>query len=116
MRVVSTKLKMLDTFSENEYFSVIEKWLSAAGPCKAVAEQLKCCEDKNSAHLEADYCKADTSRIEKDGKVYTLFKIEQVFHEQTWTTEIILECAPGGKVVYFHIDCSRDATDRKSVV
>ena len=110
MRVVSTKLKMLDTFSENEYFSVIEKWLSAAGPCKAVAEQLKCCEDKNSAHLEADYCKADTSRIEKDGKVYTLFKIEQVFHEQTWTTEIILECAPGGKVVYFHIDCSRDAT------
>lgn len=110
MRVVSTKLKMLDTFSENEYFSVIEKWLSAAGPCKAMAEQLKCCEDKNSAHLEADYCKADTSRIEKDGKVYTLFKIEQVFHEQTWTTEIILECAPGGKVVYFHIDCSRDAT------
>lgn len=110
MRVVSTKLKMLDTFSENEYFSVIEKWLSAAGPCKAVAEQLKGCEDKKSVHLEADYCTADTSRIEKDGKVYTLFKIAQVFHEQTWTTEIILECSPGGKVVYFHIDCSRDAT------
>ena len=109
MRVVSTKLKMVDTFSESDYFSIIEKWLSAAGPCKAVADQLKVCADKNAVHLEAEYCIADTSRIKKGGRVYNLFKIAQVFHEQTWTTEIIFDCDPGGKVVYFHIDCSRDA-------
>lgn len=75
MRVVSTKLKMVDTFSESDYFSIIEKWLSAAGPCKSVADQLKAFADKNAVHLEAEYCIADTSRIEKDGRVYTLFKI-----------------------------------------
>ena len=110
MRVVSTRLKMVDAFSESDYFTIIEKWLSTAGQCKAVAEQLKACADKKAVHLEAEYCTADTSSIEKDGRVYNLFKIAQVFHEQTWTTEIILECAPRGKVVYFHIDCSRDAT------
>lgn len=110
MRVVSTKLRMVDTFSESDYFNIIKKWLTEAGPCKAVAEQLEACAEKIGVHLVADYCTADTSHIEKDGKVYTLFKIAQVFHEQTWTTETILECSPGGKVVYFHIDCSRDAT------
>lgn len=47
MRVVSTKLKMVDAFSESDYFTIIEKWLSTAGPCKAVAEQLKACADKS---------------------------------------------------------------------
>ena len=73
---------MGDSFSESEYFNIINKWLTEAGPCKAVAEQLEACADKIGVHLEAEYCTADTSRIEKDGKVYTLFKIAQVFHEQ----------------------------------
>ena len=110
MRVVSTKFKMVDAFSENEFFALIEKWLQAAGPCKMVAEQLEACAEKIGVHLEAEYCMADTFRIEKESKVFTLFKIAQVFHEQTWITEIILECSPVGKIVYFHIDCSRDAT------
>ena len=110
MRVVSTKVRMVDAFSESEFFELIGKWLEKAGPCKAVAEQLNACAEKVGVHLVAEYCTADTFRIEKDGKVFTLFKIAQVFHEQTWTTEIILECVPGGKTVYFHIDCSRDAT------
>ena len=74
MRVVSTKVKMVDSFSESEYFNIINKWLTEAGPCKAVAEQLEACADKIGVHLEAEYCTADTSRIEKDGKVYTLFR------------------------------------------
>ena len=41
MRVVSTKVKMVDSFSESEYFNIINKWLTEAGPCKAVAEQLE---------------------------------------------------------------------------
>lgn len=110
MRVVSTKFKMVDTFSESDYFIIIKKWLSTAGPCKMVAEQLDNCVEIIGVHFEAEYCSADTSRIEKDGKVFTLFKIAQVFHEQTWTTEIILESSPGGQTVYFHVDCSRDAT------
>ena len=110
MRVVSTKFKMVDAFYENEFFALIEKWLQAAGPCKMVAEQLEACAEKIGVHLEAEYCMADTFRIEKESKVFTLFKIAQVFHEQTWIMEIILECSPVGKIVYFHIDCSRDAT------
>ena len=99
MRVVSTKVRMVDAFSESEFFELIGKWLEKAGPCKAVAEQLNACAEKVGVHLVAEYCTADTFRIEKDGKVFTLFKIAQVFHEQTWTTEIILECVPGGKTV-----------------
>ena len=36
--------------------------------------------------------------------------MEQLFHEQTWITEVIFKCAFDAKEVYFHIDCSRDVT------
>lgn len=110
MRVVSTKLKMVDAFTEVEFFGTINKWLKNAGPCKAVAEQLEACEEKVGVHLEAEYCIADTFRIEKEKATFTLFKLEQLFHQQTWTTEIILISSGGANEVFFHIDCSRDAT------
>lgn len=110
MRVVSTKLKMVDTFTEKEFFGVIDQWLKNSGPCKAVAERLEACEEKIGVHLEAEYCIADTFRIEKEEATFTLFKIEQEFHEQTWITEVILKRSLGANEVFFHIDCSRDVT------
>ncbi len=110
MRVVSTKLKMVDAFTEAEFFGTINQWMKNAGPCKAVAEQLEACEEKVGVHLEAEYCIADTFRIVKEEATFTLFKLEQEFHQQTWTNEVILKSAGGVKEVFFHIDCSRDAT------
>lgn len=110
MRVVSTKLKMVDAFTENEFFATIINWLKNAGPCKAVAEQLEASEEKIGVHLEAEYCIADTFRIVKDEVAFTLFKLEQEFHQQTWTNEVILKNGGGTNEVFFHIDCSRDAT------
>lgn len=37
-------------------------------------------------------------------------QIGTCFHEQTWTTEVIFQEALASKTVFFHIDCSRDAT------
>lgn len=110
MRVVSTKLKMVDAFSEAEFFATICQWMKNAGPCKAVAEQLEAAEEKVGVHLEAEYCIADTFRIVKEEATFTLFKLEQEFHQQTWTNEVILKSAGGVNEVFFHIDCSRDAT------
>ena len=110
MRVVSTKLKMVDAFTEAEFFGTINQWMKNAGPCKAVAEQLEACEEKVGVHLEAEYCIADTFQIEKEDSTFTLFKLEQEFHQQTWTNEVILKSAGSEKEVFFHIDCSRDAT------
>ena len=91
MRVVSTKLKMVDAFTELEFFRTVNQWLKNAGPCKVVAEQLEACEEKVGVHLEAEYCIVDTFRIEKEEATFTLFKLEQLFHQQTWTTEVILK-------------------------
>ena len=110
MRVVSTKLKMVDAFTELEFFRTVNQWLKNAGPCKVVAEQLEACEEKVGVHLEAEYCIVDTFRIEKEEATFTLFKLEQLFHQQTWTTEVILKCSLGANEVFFHVDCSRDAT------
>ena len=79
MKVLSSKLKMQEAFSREVFFEIIVKWLKAAGPCKAVGEQLENCLDRREAHFEAEYCKADTFLVKKDGITLTLFKLEQVF-------------------------------------
>ena len=110
MRVLSTKLPMVDTFDENCFYAVIINWLKNAGPCKTIGIQFEACEDKSKACLENIYCKLETFTLGKDDCLFYLFKLEQVFHEQSWTTEVILQIEDTSKTVYFHIDCSRDAT------
>lgn len=110
MRILSTKLNLIESLTGDQFYGVIVRWLKAAGPCKPAGEAFENCEDKSKVHLTADYCTVDTLSIEKDDCAYRLFKLIHVFHEQTWTTEVILKTAAGAKTVYFHIDCSRDAT------
>ena len=110
MRVLSTKLPMVDTFDEKDFYGVIVNWLKNAGPCKTIGINFEAYEDKSKACLEDTYCKLETFVSEKDDCLFYLFKLEQVFHEQTWTTEVILQIKDTSKTVYFHIDCSRDAT------
>ncbi len=85
-------------------------WLKNAGPCKTIGIQFEACADKSKTCLEDTYCKLETFTSDKDDCLFYLFKLEQVFHEQTWTTEVILQIKDTSKTVYFHIDCSRDAT------
>lgn len=110
MRVLSTKLPMTDTFTEKEFYGVIIKWLKNAGPCKPIGEAFEICERKTTAHLNDTYCTIDTFVTKKEEVLFYLFKLEHVFHEQTWTTEVILKIDGARREVFFHIDCSRDAT------
>ena len=110
MRVLSTKLPMTDTFTEKELYGVIIKWLKNAGPCKPIGEAFEICDRKTTAHLNDTYCTIDTFVTKKEEVLFYLFKLEHVFHEQTWTTEVILKIEGARREVFFHIDCSRDAT------
>jgi hypothetical protein len=110
MRVLSTKLPMVDAFDEKVFYGVIVNWLKNAGPCKTIGINFEAYEDKSKACLEDTYCKLETFVSEKDNCLYYLFKLEQVFHEQTWTTEVILRNEDDSRTVFFHIDCSKDAT------
>ena len=110
MRVLSTKLPMTDSFNEKELYGVIIKWLKNAGPCKPIGEAFEICERKTTAHLKDTYCTIDTFVTKKEEALFYLFKLEHVFHEQTWTTEVILKIEGERREVFFHIDCSRDAT------
>ena len=110
MRVLSTKLPMTETFTEKELYGVIIKWLKNAGPCKPIGEAFETCDRKTTAHLNDTYCTIDTFVTKKEEVLFYLFKLEHVFHEQTWTTEVILKIEGARREVFFHIDCSRDAT------
>ena len=109
MRILSSKLSMCPTFTEKDFYRVIAKWLQAAGPCKSIGNMLATQNDPSNVNLETKYCKVDTFTAEKGTTVYYLFNLTHEFHEQTWDTEVIYECAEH-KTVYFHIDCSRDVT------
>lgn len=110
MRVLSTKLPMNDTFTEKDLYGVIIEWLKNSGPCKPIGEALELCERKTNAHLEDTYCTIDSFVSKQNNELYYLFKLEHIFHEQTWTTEIILKVEETKRDLFFHIDCTRDAT------
>lgn len=110
MRVLSTKLDMQNSFQPEVFYSIIEKWLKNAGPCKTIGEKLELSSQKANFHIQTEYCKADNYVFKKTDVTYTVFKIEQIFHEQTWYTEVILQDTHNLKTVYFHINCSRDLT------
>ncbi len=110
MRVLSTKLNLIESVTDSQFYETIIKWLKSAGPYKKVGEMFESCEDKNNVHFVADYCMLDTLNIENEAGIYNVVKLENIFHSQTWTTEIILAVTANEKVVYFHIDCSRDVT------
>lgn len=109
MRVLSTKLKMIERFSEQDFIEIVIKWLKNAGPCKAIGEQLERSETIYGRPFKAEYCDFQTQKILRDNTTYYMLKLEQEFHGQNWTTEIIY--ADGeNKTVYFHIDCSGDVS------
>lgn len=110
MRVLSTKLNLIDSLTDEQFYGIIIKWLKAAGPCKSAGDTFENSEDKANTHFQVDYCTVDTLSIEKDDCAYRLFRLIHVFHEQAWTTEVILKTTVEDKIVYFHIDCSRDAS------
>lgn len=110
MRVLSTKLDMQNSFQPEFFYSVIEKWLKNAGPCKAIGEKLELSSQKENFHTQTDYCKADNYIFARNDAKYTVFRLEQIFHEQTWYTEVILQDTHNLKTIYFHINCSRDLT------
>ena len=110
MRVLSTKLDMQNSFQPEVFYSIIEKWLKNAGPCKTIGEKLELSSQKENFHTQTDYCKADNYVFARNDAKYTVFRLEQIFHEQTWYTEVILQETNDLKTVYFHISCSRDLT------
>lgn len=110
MRVLSTKLDMQNSFRPEVFYSIIEKWLKNAGPCKTIGEKLELSSQKENFHTQTDYCKADNYVFARNDAKYTVFRLEQIFHEQTWYTEVILQDTHNLKTVYFHINCSRDLT------
>ena len=109
MRILSSKLIMTSSFTHEDFYRIIVKWLKESGPCKPVGEMLESVEDPSNANIEAKFCKVDTFTTERGASVYWLFNLTHEFHEQTWDTEVIYECGEQ-KTVYFHIDCSRDVT------
>ena len=110
MRVLSTKLSMVDNFSSELFYRIIVQWLQNAGPCRPIGDAFARCSSKEKVHLQEHYCTADTFTARRGDNCFYLFKLEHVFHEQTWTTEVIFQEALASKTVFFHIDCSRDAT------
>ena len=110
MRVLSAKLEMSDDFSVSDFFRIISKWLDNAGPCKIISERLKNSDEQTDFHEESEYCKADSYVFNKSNTVFNVFKLEQIFHEQTWDTEVILRGNNKGVIVYFHINCTHDLT------
>lgn len=50
MRVLSTKLDMQNSFQPEDFYSVIEKWLKNAGPCKTIGEKLELSSQKENFH------------------------------------------------------------------
>lgn len=109
MSILSTKLRMIERFNEHDFIDIVIKWLKNAGPCKPIGEQLEQDEKKYGQHFKAEYCDLRTQKILRDNTTYYMLKLEQEFHEQNWTTEIIY--ADGeNKTVYFHIDCSGDVS------
>ena len=110
MRVLSAKLDMQNCFNPEDFYSIIAKWLKNAGPCKTIGEKLELSSQKENFHTQTDYCKADNYIFARNDAKYTVFTLEQIFHEQTWYTEVILQDTRNLKTVYFHINCSRDLT------
>jgi len=110
MRVLSTKLPMVGSFTEKEMFSIIIEWLKKEGCCATIGEKFEQSEKKNDVCLQDGYYTLNTLVTEKESARFYLFKLEHVFYEQTWKTEIILKIENEKKEVYFHIDCSRDIT------
>lgn len=109
MRVLSAKLKMTETFSEKEFFEILIKWLKSSGSCISAGENLESVADKIGIKIKDQYCSIETFRFKRLADNYILFKLEHIFYEQTWTTEVIFKVDTGNrKEVFFHIDCSRD--------
>lgn len=110
MRVLSAKLDMQNCFNPEDFYSIITKWLKNAGPCKTIGEELEQSSYKADFQSQTEYCKANNYVFKKPNIMYTVFKLEQIFHEQTWYTEVILQETNDLKTVYFHVSCSRDLT------
>ena len=60
MRVLSTKLSMVDNFSSEIFYKIIVQWLQNAGPCRSIGDAFACCSGKEKVHLQGHYCTADT--------------------------------------------------------
>ena len=110
MRVLSAKLDMQNCFNPEDFYFIIAKWLKNAGPCKTIGEELEQSSYKADFQSQTEYCKANNYVFKKPNIMYTVFKLEQIFHEQTWYTEVILQETNDLKTVYFHVSCSRDLT------
>ena len=110
MRVLSAKIDMQNCLKLEDFYSIIAKWLKNAGPCKTIGEELEQSSYKADFQSQTEYCKANNYVFKKPNVMYTVFKLEQIFHEQTWYTEVILQETNDLKTVYFHVSCSRDLT------
>ncbi|MCD8294224.1 MAG: hypothetical protein LUE27_03100 [Clostridia bacterium] len=113
MKLLSESYDMKDTFTRDDFFRIMESWLSRATVTKPLGEQLSSSPSKEDFHGEAKYCRLDTvSHAEDSGAAYTALRLEQDFKGTTWSTEVILEEKDGEKTVYIHISYAGE-TDRK---
>ena len=65
MRILSSKLIMTSSFTHEDFYRIIVKWLKESGPCKPVGEMLESVEDPSNANIEAKFCKVDTFTTER---------------------------------------------------
>lgn len=110
MRIVSTQLQMNDDYTVEQFFSTAIGWLKGNNPSKGVGERLEQNSDKTNVREVDAYCLLETISAEKDNAQYQMVRLAQIFHEQLWTTEVILENRSGQKYVFIHVDCQGDIT------
>ncbi|WP_304408330.1 hypothetical protein, partial [Bacteroides acidifaciens] len=110
MKVLSTRLELINEFNEKEMNSVIIRWLKGNEPCKAIGTEYENTVDKSAVHLTDEYCLIDTFKTRNESGDYFLFKFEQTYYEQIWITEIILKSTDAEKVLYIHVKCNGDTT------
>ncbi len=115
MKLLSESYDMKDTFSQEQFFRIMEGWLKKANVTKELGEKLEAGADKASFHAEKEYCRLDTMCYANDSVSYTALKLEQDFRGTTWTTEAILEAKGKEQTVYIHISCSGEDRGRKKV-
>ncbi len=95
MRVLSKAFTMKDSFTQDVFFRILEKWLESSAVTKPLGEHLASCPDRTNTQAQAKYCSLETlcHSAEADGcsVSYTALKMEHQYYSQSWTTEVILK-------------------------
>ncbi|MCD8307603.1 MAG: hypothetical protein LUD51_05205 [Clostridia bacterium] len=110
MKVLSVAYTMKPSFTQQDFFRIVESWLASSDVTGEIAKELASSPEKGSMHAESEYSILDTACHSGEDVSYTAVKFEHSFHSSIWTAEIILEARESLTRVFFHIICSGQGT------